>query len=485
MFVDSEYKNKKTEKNNKKPKLTPVVIKKPIPKNKPRDIYQKLNNGPGFLLESREGKEKLSRFSFIGIEPIIKIKITNKDTKIEGKQEYLSAIKINEQKTAIDKIHKLTQCFNYIESEIPRFDGGALGYFTYDITEELHKTLKTPKQKTLAEFMVCKKYLIFDHKKDTLYIAEITLENENKTKTKQKLKKLHKNIKNYKPNTTELQKTPIQYKSNTTRQEYINAVKKTKKHIKNGEIFQAVISRRLDIKYQGNPFNIYIALDKINPSPYMYYLDYGDHQVIGSSPEMLVRVQKNKLMTVPIAGTRKRGKTKQKDQKLAKELLNDEKEMAEHIMLVDLARNDIGQVSKFGTVKVNEFAEIEKFSHVQHITSKVEGELKDNLNSSDVLKSCFPAGTVSGAPKLRAMQIIQQLEPEKRGVYSGAVGYIGFNGNMDFAIAIRTILTKNNTASLQLGAGIVNDSKPAREWEETKEKGQAGLEAIKMAGEKQ
>ncbi|WGI16806.1 anthranilate synthase component I [Methanonatronarchaeum sp. AMET-Sl] len=481
MFVDPESKTQKKKKNTKNPTITPVVHKTEIPAIKPMDIYQRISKGPGFLLESREGKEKLSRFSFIGLNPIIKTKITNQETKIEGKKEYISEIKIDDQKTAIDKIKKITESFNYLKSEIPRFDGGAVGYFAYDIIEEIHPRLKKPGEKTLAEFMVCEKYLVFDHKKDLLYLTKLILDTEKQEETKKELKKLEKKIKNYQPIDRAFNKKQTNYKSNITRRKYMDAVEKTKTYIKEGDIFQAVISRRLDVEFSGNPFNIYAALDKINPSPYMYYVDFGEHRVIGSSPEMLVRVQDNTVMTVPIAGTRRRGKTEKEDQKLAKELLNDEKEMAEHIMLVDLARNDVGQISKFGTVKVNEFADIEKFSHVQHITSKVEGKINKNLNASDALKSCFPAGTVSGAPKLRAMEIINELEPENRGIYAGAVGYMGFNGNMDFAIAIRTILSKNNTASLQLGAGIVNDSKPEREWEETKEKGQAGIEAIKMA----
>ena len=260
------------------------------------------------------------------------------------------------------------------------------------------------------------------------------------------------------------------------------SVKSVKEHIVAGDIFQAVISRRLDFPVCNDPFTIYAALREINPSPYMYYLDFGEEKVIGASPEMLVRVEKRRVTTVPIAGTRPRGRTIAEDDQLAEDLLRDKKECAEHTMLVDLARNDLGRVCRFGSVTVSEFMGIEKFSHVQHIVSTVQGTLRDNLDCYDAFKSCFPAGTVSGAPKIRAMQIIDEQESGARGLYAGAVGYIGFDRNLDFAIAIRTILVRKGRAYVQVGAGIVADSVPENEWKETENKAAAMIRAIEHAG---
>jgi anthranilate synthase component 1 len=260
------------------------------------------------------------------------------------------------------------------------------------------------------------------------------------------------------------------------------SVKKIKEHIIAGDIFQAVLSRRIECAVNRDPFAIYEALRTINPSPYMYYIDFGDEQVIGASPEMLVRVEKRRVTTVPIAGTRPRGRDSDEDLTFSQELLADHKERAEHTMLVDLARNDLGRVCRFGSVEMEEFMGIEKFSHVQHIVSTVSGVLKDNLDCYDAFKSCYPAGTVSGAPKIRAMQIIEEEEIQNRGLYAGAVGYIGFDRNLEFAIAIRTVIVRNGRASVQVGAGIVADSVPENEWKETESKASAMLRAIEQAG---
>jgi anthranilate synthase component 1 len=269
---------------------------------------------------------------------------------------------------------------------------------------------------------------------------------------------------------------------NTGREAFTEAVNGIKDHIVAGDIFQAVLSRRMECAISSDPFPVYTALRAINPSPYMYYLDFGDEQVIGASPEMLVRVEKRRVTTVPIAGTRPRGLDRSEDKRLAQELLLDRKERAEHTMLVDLARNDVGRVCKFGSVDVTEFMGVEKFSHVQHLVSTVQGVLMDHLDCYDALKSCFPAGTVSGAPKIRAMQIISETEPDARGLYAGAVGYIGFDRNLEFAIAIRTVSVKNGLAYIQTGAGIVADSVPEKEWIETENKAAAMLRAIEQAG---
>jgi anthranilate synthase component 1 len=272
------------------------------------------------------------------------------------------------------------------------------------------------------------------------------------------------------------------YISSQSQESFERSVRKVQEHIVAGDIFQAVLSHRIECELNNDPFAIYVALRQINPSPYMYYLDFGDEQVIGASPEMLVRVEKRRVTTVPIAGTRPRGRDSDEDLTLARELLADHKERAEHTMLVDLARNDLGRVCRFGSVEMEEFMGIEKFSHVQHIVSTVSGVLKDNLDCYDAFKSCFPAGTVSGAPKIRAMQIIDEEEIQNRGLYAGAVGYIGFDRNLEFAIAIRTVIVRNGRAFVQVGAGIVADSVPENEWKETESKASAMLRAIEQAG---
>jgi anthranilate synthase component 1 len=272
------------------------------------------------------------------------------------------------------------------------------------------------------------------------------------------------------------------FTSQVSQDAFEHSVNLVKEHIVAGDIFQAVLSRRIECRIADDPFAIYAALRKINPSPYMYYLDFGEEKVIGASPEMLVRVEKRRVTTVPIAGTRPRGKNPSEDEQFSQDLLADAKERAEHTMLVDLARNDIGRVCRFGSVEVSEFMIIEKFSHVQHIVSTVNGTLKDNLDCYDAFRSCFPAGTVSGAPKIRAMQIIDEQESSPRGLYAGAVGYIGFDRNLDFAIAIRTVIVRDGTACMQIGAGIVADSVPANEWTETENKAAAMKRAIEQSG---
>ncbi|OPY39071.1 MAG: Anthranilate synthase component 1 [Methanoregula sp. PtaU1.Bin051] len=272
------------------------------------------------------------------------------------------------------------------------------------------------------------------------------------------------------------------YTTSIQQDAFEKSVKRVQEHIVAGDIFQAVISRQIECEVSCDPFAIYTALRKINPSPYMYYIDFGDEKVIGASPEMLVRVERRRVTTVPIAGTRPRGKTVEEDEQLSRNLLQDPKELSEHTMLVDLARNDLGRVCRFGSVRVDGFMGIEKFSHVQHIVSTVTGVLKDNLDCYDALKSCFPAGTVSGAPKIRAMQIIDEEETQNRGIYAGAVGYIGFDKNLEFAIAIRTVIMQGNRASIQVGAGIVADSVPENEWRETENKAAAMMKAIEQAG---
>jgi anthranilate synthase component 1 len=345
-----------------------------------------------------------------------------------------------------------------------------------------------------ASFMLTKDCIVFDHAERKLFIFSspfLTYESdleEEYNRSIAKIRALGDHIASLASGKKASQalkqasgKKP-KYVPSISQEAFERSVERVKEHIVAGDIFQAVISRRMECEVKHDPFTIYAALREINPSPYMYYLDFGDEQVIGASPEMLVRVEKRRVTTVPIAGTRPRGYDAREDEHLAQELLEDPKERAEHTMLVDLARNDIGRVCRFGSVEVGEFMGIEKFSHVQHIVSTVSGTLRDNLDCYDAFKSCFPAGTVSGAPKIRAMQIIGEEESQNRGLYAGAVGYIGFDRNLEFAIAIRTVIVKNGIASIQVGAGIVADSVPANEWKETESKASAMLRAIERAG---
>jgi len=283
------------------------------------------------------------------------------------------------------------------------------------------------------------------------------------------------------PVTLHVKAEEIRVSSPMDKEKFEAAVRETLEHIRAGDIFQAVISRRFSAPYPDDPFRIYNEVRELNPSPYLYFLEFGDETIIGSSPEMLVKADGEDIFTVPIAGTRPRGQNPKEDDRLAQEMLADEKERAEHLMLVDLARNDIGKVAAYGSVKVPSFMEVDKFSHVQHLTSLVTGKLHSESDRFDALGSCFPAGTVSGAPKLRAMQIIATMEPHPRGIYAGAVGYIGFDDRMEFAIAIRTIVVRDQIAMFQTGAGIVADSDPTREFEETKQKAAAMLASLSRA----
>jgi anthranilate synthase component 1 len=384
----------------------------------------------------------------------------------------------------------------------PRFFGGMVGYFAYDCVYSLFEKVREGKPAPQGDrnnvpdacFMFTKDCIVIDHRDRKLFIFSspfLTYDTdieEEYQKCAERIRALADHIgalaSRKKPRNTKRVSTGkcTTFTSQISKDTFERSVDLVKEHIIAGDIFQAVISRRIECPITDDPFTVYAALREINPSPYMYYLDFGNEKIIGASPEMLVRVEKRRVTTVPIAGTRPRGKTREEDVQFAQDLLGDAKERAEHTMLVDLARNDIGRVCRFGSVEVSEFMTIEKFSHVQHIVSTVNGTLKDNLDCYDAFRSCFPAGTVSGAPKIRAMQIIDELESLPRGLYAGAVGYIGFDRNLDFAIAIRTIIVRDGTAYVQIGAGIVADSVPENEWTETENKAAAMKRAIEQSG---
>ncbi len=457
----------------------------------PVDVFEELRKSSkySFLLESAIFGEKIARYSFLGRASNV---IRLKDYKME----------INGKKEDADLERILSVLRNYFKRyydyedkfiEIPKFFGGLIGYISYDFVryfEEIELNSVDDLRHADMEFMIANDVIAFDHWRNEIYlIANIELEGDIYARFKDAKRRIN-DLKNFVVNAKKKNENAkneekfgedeLKFTSNFRKEDFLSAVKKAKEYIFAGDIFQVVLSQRFECKYKRSPIDIYRRLKKINPSPYMYFLDFGDLKIIGSSPEILVRVEGKKVVTRPIAGTRPRSGDIVEDEELARELLNDEKERAEHVMLVDLGRNDIGKVSKFGSVRVTEFMTIEKYSHVQHIVSNVEGELRDGKDCLDALLACFPAGTVSGAPKIRAMEIIDELEPSRRGIYSGAIGYICYSGNIDMAITIRTIIIdeKMKKAYIQAGAGIVADSVPEREYEETLNKGKALLHAL-------
>ena len=446
-----------------------------------------------FLLESVEGGEKWARYCFLGFDPSIIVSIKGNKIVIE-KQGKSESIIISEGNPLVG-LKKVLAQYQPVEVEgLPRFSGGAVGFVSYDMVrsfEDLPDETEDDLEVPDARFVITDTLLIFDNVAQTIKIvsnAHITNDNidesykkairnieaiEEKLRTSLPINLIDESLEDFE-NTTKVV-------SNFEKEQYLNAVQKIKNYIHDGDVIQVVLAQRLKFNITKDPFTIYRALRSINPSPYMYYLKFGDLKIVGSSPEILVRLEDEKIEVRPIAGTRKRGKSEEEDKALEVDLLNDEKELAEHIMLVDLGRNDVGRVARTNSISVNEKFTIERYSDVMHIVSNVQGEIKKGLDGYDVLAATFPAGTLSGAPKVRAMEIIEELEPTRRGLYGGAVGYISFNGNMDTAIAIRTLLIKNNTAYLGVGAGIVADSVPESEFEETMNKGKALLKAIELA----
>ena len=449
----------------------------------PVSAYLKIARSPySFLLESVEGGERLARYSFIGTEPLSVI-------KTEPTEEYRS-------KDPLKLIEKAMADFKPIHvSGLPRFTGGAVGYLSYDAVGHFEK-LPSPSNDSIGVpesiFMLTTTLLIFDHLQHKIKVlSHAHLNNDVKASYEAAVARIDELVKRLQePLNTEIKRSIRSskgrkknpgYTSNMSKSHFESIVNSTKKYIYGGDIIQAVISQRLARNTEAAPFDIYRSLRTVNPSPYMYYLNMDDFQIIGASPELLVQVEDGVVATHPIAGTRPRNQDPSKDNALEEELRNDEKEQAEHIMLVDLGRNDIGRVSQPGTVEVTQLMDVERYSHVMHLVSHVVGKLKEGYNAYDALRACFPAGTVSGAPKIRAMEIIAEMEMEKRGPYAGAVGYFSFSGNMDTAITIRTIVFKDGVAYVQAGGGIVADSDPQSEYQETLHKAGALLKAIDEA----
>ncbi|GJL81149.1 MAG: anthranilate synthase component 1 [marine bacterium B5-7] len=469
----------------------PVVREVLADLDTPVSTYLKLANGPySYLFESVQGGEKWGRYSIIGLPCETRIRVNKNSFRIERNDEIIL------DKTTDDPLAEITALRRQFKVPaipgIPRFVGGLVGYFGYDTVRYIETQLgDSDKHDPIGAadilLMLSEEVVVFDTLRGRLYVI-VHADTENDDAFERATERVNDIIDqlgaafeapkrvNAGPAVDE-----SEFISSMGREDFEDAVERCREYIHNGDIFQVVLSQRLSVPFKAPPLDLYRALRTVNPSPYMYYLNLGDIHVAGSSPEILVRLENNEVTVRPIAGTRRRGYDEAEDLRMVQDLMSDPKELAEHLMLVDLGRNDVGRVAEIGTVKLTEKMQVEKYSHVMHIVSNVTGKLAPGLDASDVLRACFPAGTVSGAPKVRAMEIIDEFEPQKRGIYSGAVGYIGWNGNMDTAIAIRTAVIKDGILHIQAGAGIVADSVPSLEWAETMNKGRAVFKAVSMA----
>lgn len=461
--------------------LVPIFREVPADLETPVSAFLKVRTGQySFLLESVEGGERLARYSFIGTQPYRVLK-TGPGEEYDG-----DPLRPLEEEMARYKAVSVPG--------VPAFTGGAIGYVAYDAVRHFEPRVVPPEADELgipeAVFLFCDSMIVFDHIHHVIkVIAHCRLDGDIEASYLAAAAQIEEIVERLNSATLRLPEQDVETilngpktpKSNVGREGYELMVETMRQHVIAGDIIQAVPSQRLARPTAVHPFNIYRQLRTVNPSPYMFYLDMGDFQIVGASPELLVRVEDGQVVNHPIAGTRRRGATAEEDEQLAVELLGDEKERAEHIMLVDLGRNDVGRVSKPGTVRVSKMMEIEKYSHVMHIVSHVVGELADGKTAFDAFRSVFPAGTVSGAPKVRAMELIAAMEPSKRGIYAGAVGYASFAGSLDTCIAIRTMLVKDGVAYVQAGGGIVFDSEPYAEYVETVNKMAALMRAIDQA----
>ena len=458
----------------------------------PVSAFRKIDSGNyAFLLESIEGGEKWGRYSFLGSNPGLVFKAKGSRAEvITG-----SGIQFHQIETdVLEPLKAILSRYRPVRADdLPRFYGGMVGFLAYDVVRQFERIPTTTKDDLDlpdALLLLTDTLLIFDnvsHRIKVLsnaFVPEATPHRlrEAYNEAAQKIDSIIGSLR--RPLGAHLTPTggreSLQINSTMSQREFMQAVESAKEYVRAGDIVQAVVSQRLSAKTSADPFDIYRALRVINPSPYMYYLRLGDLRVVGSSPEVLVRLEEGRIDLRPIAGTRPRGSDEEQDLALERELLNDPKERAEHIMLVDLGRNDVGRVARVGSVKVTELMVVERYSHVMHIVSNITGVLEEGRDSFDLLRACFPAGTVTGAPKIRAMEIIEELERVRRGPYAGAVGYFGFSGNMDTCITIRTVLIVEGVAHIQVGAGIVADSNPEREYEETMNKAKGMIKAIEM-----
>ncbi|MET0066784.1 MAG: anthranilate synthase component I [Candidatus Thiodiazotropha sp.] len=468
----------------------PVVCEVLADLDTPLSVYMKLANGPySYLFESVQGGEKWGRYSIIGLPCRTRVQVTGRIVEVITDGEVVERCEVSDPLAWIEDYQKR---FKAAEEEgLPRFNGGLVGYFGYDIIRYIEPKLAicpNPDQLQTPDIllMVSDELVVFDNLSGRLYVIVHVdpCQGEDLAQAQARISKLIAQMRQPLPAESRgpvRQVDETDFVSGFTEQGYQQAVERIKRYILDGDCMQVVISQRLSIPFHAPPLDLYRALRGLNPSPYMYFLNLGDFHIVGSSPEILTRLEDGVVTVRPIAGTRRRGYTEAEDRALEAELLADPKELAEHLMLIDLGRNDTGRVAKIGSVKLTEKMIVERYSHVMHIVSNVNGQLRDGLSAMDVLRATFPAGTVSGAPKIRAMEIIDELEPVKRGVYSGAVGYLSWSGNMDTAIAIRTAVIKDETLHIQAGAGVVADSVPELEWKETMNKGRAIFRAVALA----
>jgi anthranilate synthase component 1 len=460
----------------------------------PISAFRKIDDGnSSFLLESVEGGEKWGQYSFLGSGSSHLFRSKGEEFEILKNGEVLRKGKTKDPLLALEDFMRIYRPL--LHDDLPRFSGGAVGYLSYDVVrsferipDHLHQDIDLYD----SSFMITDTLLAFDNlKKKIKVIFNVFLDGRQSSEevyleVQEKIKSIIARLQRHDPSSPRRKpltplETPSPLRSNFSKEDYMKVVERAKEYIRAGDIIQVVPSQRFSTEIHCEPFDIYRALRSVNPSPYLFYLKMNDTVLMGSSPEVMVRLEGRRIELRPIAGTRPRGNTGEEDLALEKDLLSDEKERAEHIMLVDLGRNDVGRVSEIGSVKVTELMTIERYSHVMHIVSNVQGTLTPGKNAFDVFRAAFPAGTVSGAPKIRAMEIIEELEPFRRGFYAGAVGYFSFLGNMDTCITIRSILIKDGKAYVQAGGGIVADSDPEKEYEETLHKAQAIFKAIELA----
>jgi len=460
--------------------LTPVSAFLSIAENEPH----------AFLLESVERGEQIGRYTFLGARPYMRLRARGSAIEIERghRRERRQGNVFQVMKELLGEHQPAAM------AGLPPFTAGAVGYFSYDVVRQLEKIGERAKDDLSlpdCELMFFDRLLAFDHLRHQIHIvaaADVSREDPRRAydRAVREIAALERKLAaGVRPamwrKSTKAKLGKLKIHAGTTRAQFLRSVQRCKEYIAAGDIFQVVLSQRLDFIPGAAPFDLYRALRQVNPSPYLYFLRMGETQILGSSPEMLVRVTGRKLEYRPIAGTHPRGRDEAEDLRLEQQMRNDEKERAEHIMLVDLGRNDLGRVSEYGSVKVKDLMYVERYSHVMHLVSALEGKLRKDLGALDAFAACFPAGTLSGAPKVRAMQIIEELEPVRRGIYGGSVLYADFAGNLDSCIGIRTMLMQGKHAYLQAGAGIVADSDPAREFEESINKAQALLRAVEMA----
>ena len=456
----------------------------------PLSTYLKLADAPySYLLESVQGGEKWGRYSIIGLPCHTILQVSGQQISLLQDGQITEQFETDDPLAWIESFqtrYKVPEL-----DELPRFTGGLVGYFGYDTVRYIEPRLARcpnpdPLQTPDILLMVSDEVVVFDNLSGKLYViihcdpAQPDAWHRGRQRLGELVDRLSSPVQHrFHPHPAQIEETD--FISGFTQVGFEQAVERTKRYITEGDVMQVVLSQRLSIPFSAPPLHLYRALRSLNPSPYMYYLNLGDFHIVGSSPEILVRLEQDEVTVRPIAGTRRRGKDEQEDQAMAEELLADPKELAEHLMLIDLGRNDVGRIAELGSVELTDKMVIERYSHVMHIVSNVIGKLRPGMSAMDVLRATFPAGTVSGAPKIRAMEIIDELEPVKRGIYAGAVGYLSWSGNMDTAIAIRTAVIKDQQLHIQAGAGIVHDSIPRLEWKETMNKGRAIFRAVAMA----